>query len=121
MNICIPVKTKDGLLSKIFEHFGSAPYFVVYNTEKEDIDFLENNNEHHTHGTCQPLKALASQNIEAVVCIGMGKRAVQRLNEGGMKAYRTSAETVEEIIRKYKENTLEEITVNNACSHHNCH
>jgi len=48
-------------------------------------------------------------------------RAVQKLNESNIKAYRADGETVAEIIKKQKSNELEEITVQNACAQHGCH
>ena len=30
MIICIPAETSGGIKSKIFNHFGSAPYFTIY-------------------------------------------------------------------------------------------
>ena len=59
--------------------------------------------------------------IDAVVCQGMGMRAVQKLNEANIKAYKASAETVADIIKKFKGNELEEITAQNACAQHGCH
>jgi len=70
---------------------------------------------------CHPLKVLEDLSLDAVICVGMGARAVQRLNEDGLKAYRTTAETAEEIVRRYREGILEEITVENACVDHHCH
>jgi predicted Fe-Mo cluster-binding NifX family protein len=51
----------------------------------------------------------------------MGARAVQRLNEGGIKVYRAIPGTVEAIVSQYIQGSLEEISVHNACSHHGCH
>jgi len=121
MKICIPVMNKQGLESKVCEHFGGAPYFLIYDTDKETFEVIENSNAHHTHGMCHPLKALENQNLNAVVCSGMGARAVQKLNAGGIKAYRVAGEAVEEVLKLYKSNILEEITVENACIDHNCH
>jgi predicted Fe-Mo cluster-binding NifX family protein len=70
---------------------------------------------------CTPLGALSGKNIDAVVCGGMGARAVQKLNEAGIKAYRVTTGTVQEIIDSLKKGGLEEITVQNACMRHNCH
>jgi len=68
-----------------------------------------------------PLETLDNKGIDAVVCGGMGARAVQKLNEGEIRVYRASAELVEEIIKTYKEDKLEEIAVDNACINHSCH
>jgi predicted Fe-Mo cluster-binding NifX family protein len=51
----------------------------------------------------------------------MGARAVQKLNEAGIKVYRGMAGTVEEMINNFKQSKLEEITIDNACSQHSCH
>ena len=121
MKICIPIVTSEGLKAKVNAHFGSAPYFLVYSTEEKTFEVINNSDNHHIHGMCHPLKALDNKGIDTVVCGGMGARAVQKLNEGGIKAYKASAGTAEEIIKKYKEDALEEITIHNACIDHNCH
>jgi predicted Fe-Mo cluster-binding NifX family protein len=121
MKICIPTETDQGVNAKTFGHFGSAPYFVIYDTEKKVCEVLANGNQHHSHGMCQPLQALANCKIDSVVCQGMGARAVQKLNDGGVRVYRASAGTVEEIVRLFREGSPEEITSENACRDHSCH
>ncbi|MCX5698044.1 MAG: NifB/NifX family molybdenum-iron cluster-binding protein [Candidatus Omnitrophica bacterium] len=121
MRICIPTETKDGLKAKAYDHFGSAPYFTIYDTEKETFKALDNTNAHHSHGMCHPIGVLGTSSIDAVVCQGMGARAIQKLNEANVKAYRAAGETVAEIIKKFKSGKLEEITVQNACAQHGCH
>jgi len=121
MRICIPVRANEGLKAMVNPHFGSAPYFLIYDSAKEAFEIISNSDRHHKHGMCHPLNVLSEQGLDAVVCIGMGARAVQRLNEGGVKAYRTKAATADEILSRYKEGILEEITVENACVDHSCH
>jgi predicted Fe-Mo cluster-binding NifX family protein len=50
----------------------------------------------------------------------MGARAVQRLNEGGIKVYRAIPGTVAELVGQFIQGGLEEITINNACAQHGC-
>jgi predicted Fe-Mo cluster-binding NifX family protein len=121
MRICIPIENKEGLKAKVYGHFGSAPYFTIYDTEKETFKSVDNTNAHHSHGMCHPIGVLGVSSIDAVVCQGMGMRAVQKLNEADVKAYRAAGETVAEIIKKYNANELQEITVQNACAQHGCH
>lgn len=121
MKLCIPIMRNEGLQAKVNAHFGSAPYFLIYDTDKEAFEVINNGDSQHMHGMCHPLKVLDNKGIDAVVCCGMGARAVQKLNEGGIKAFRASAGTVQGIIKSYKEGELEEITVNNACINHSCH
>ena len=121
MRIGIPTENKEGLNSKVYGHFGSAPYFTIYDTEKETFKTVDNTNAHHSHGTCHPIGVLGIASIDAVVCQGMGMRAVQKLNEANIKAYLAAGETVSEIIKKYKAGELQEITAQNTCAQHGCH
>jgi len=121
MRICIPVENNEGLKARVCAHFGSAPYFIIYDTDKDTSEVINNSDNHHIHGMCHPLKALEGKGINVVVCGGMGARAVQKLNEGGIRACRASAETAQEIIQSYEQGNLEEITADNACTDHGCH
>ena len=121
MRICIPTETNDGKNAQVYGHFGSAPYFTIYDTANDSVEVINNANEHHAHGTCHPMGILSDKDIDIVICNGMGTRAVQKLNEYRIKVYKTSAQTVEEIIKQYKESRLEEITMENACNQHKCY
>jgi len=121
MKICIPTGTNEGKMAQVHDHFGSAPYFTIYDTEKDTVEIIDNQNSHHAHGMCQPLSALAGRHIDAVVCGGMGGRAVQKLNEAGIKAYRAVPGTVADIAGQFAAGGLQEITVENACASHGCH
>jgi predicted Fe-Mo cluster-binding NifX family protein len=121
MRICIPTETDVGRKAIVYAHFGSAPYFTIYDSEKDTFEVIDNSNQHHAHGTCHPLEMLNDKHIDAVVCGGMGARAVLGLNGSGIKVYRVVGGTVEETIEKWKNGSFEEITAENACSEHKCH
>jgi predicted Fe-Mo cluster-binding NifX family protein len=117
----MPVLAQKGFDSEISPHFGSAPYFAIYDSEKESIVFIENDDSVHEHGMCQPTKMLEDKKINAVVCGGMGGRALQKLNALGIEVYRTDVNSVKGIITALKKKTLDKMSMENACSHHNCH
>ncbi|PIP20095.1 MAG: diguanylate cyclase [Candidatus Omnitrophica bacterium CG23_combo_of_CG06-09_8_20_14_all_40_11] len=121
MRICIPTETNKGKEAAVYGHFGSAPYFTIYDTEKNSVEIINNSNQHHSHGMCQPMGVLTSKKIDVVICGGMGGRAVQKLNESGVKAYRVIPGTVTDIVNQFSKGGLEEITVQNACVQHDCH
>jgi predicted Fe-Mo cluster-binding NifX family protein len=121
MRLCIPTATEDGKTAQVHAHFGGAPFFTIYDTDKGDVEVINNDNQHHSHGMCQPLAALSGKNLDAVVCGGMGARAIMKLNEAGIKAYRAIPGSVEEIAQQFAKGGLEEITAQNACQQHNCH
>jgi len=120
MKVCIPTETNEGKEAKVYGHFGSAPYFTIYDTDGGKFEIIDNANQHHAHGTCQPLSGLADKKISAVVCGGMGARAVQMLNNVGIKAYRATSEKVDDVIVKFLAGNLKEMTIDNACANHDC-
>jgi predicted Fe-Mo cluster-binding NifX family protein len=85
MLTCIPTKGPDGLDDTISDHFGSAPFFTIYDTDSDQITIVENRNAHHDHGTCHPMNQLAKHDIDCVACVGMGRRAIEALNSEGIK------------------------------------
>ena len=121
MKICIPTVGDRGLEETISPHFGSAPTFTLVDLETSRLEVLINNNQHHAHGMCHPLEILNGKAIDAVVCGGMGRRAVAGLNEGSIKAFLHKGGTVAEVIKGFKAGTIAELTQDGACSGHGCH
>lgn len=121
MKICLPTVGKKGLSEMVYNHFGSAQYFTIYDTESKNIQIVENDNEHHNHESCQPLGIISEYNVDAIMTNGMGRRAVQLLNEGGVKVYLLNGNTVNEAVKKFESNELVELTLENACGGHGCH
>ena len=72
MKICFPVQKDDGIESAVFGHFGSAPFFVVVDTDTNGLSTINNQDQHHTHGACNPMKALDNQKVDAIVVGGIG-------------------------------------------------
>ena len=100
MRICVPTETDKGKQSPVCQHFGSAPYFTICDTEKDSFEIIPNHNEHHEHGACNPLGVLSGKNLEAIVCIGMGPRAIQKLKDSGVRTFITNSRTVEEVLQE---------------------
>jgi predicted Fe-Mo cluster-binding NifX family protein len=121
MKICLPTEGDGGLKEMVFNHFGSAKFFTIYDTEKQTIEVVKNDNEHHEHGTCNPVGIIANYKVDVILSGGMGKRAVQMLNESGIKVFLMEGNTVSEVIKKFEENKLTELTFDNACGGHDCH
>lgn len=120
MRICIPTKTREGKKAEVYEHFGSAPFFAIYDTETGAAEVIDNAHQHHAHGLCHPMGALEGKQVDAVVTGGMGARAVQQLNAAGIKVFRAVPGKVAEVAGQFARGGLEEITVQNACGHHGC-
>lgn len=118
MRVCMPTMGDNGIEERVHNHFGSAAFFTVVDTDKEAVEVVKNGNEHHQHGGCQPLKAIAGLNVDAILTSGMGRRAVHLLNEGGMKVYLLEGETVKDAVELFKKGKLKEMTADMACGGH---
>ena len=118
MKLCIPVEENNGLESSVSGHFGSAPYFLIWDSESEAVTVVSNQNSDHTHGACSPLKAIGSVEVDAVIVSGIGARAIERLNSMGIQVLQSSAAKVSAALECFKQNTLSPIVPANACSGH---
>jgi len=118
MKICFPVESDKGLDSEVFDHFGSAPMFVVFDTEAKSIDTIKNLDLSHDHGMCSPLKALGGKMVDIIVVGGIGAGAITKLNGMGIKVYKASKGTVHNNIELFENNTMPEITLEHACDRH---
>ncbi len=118
MNICIPIVEDKGLQSQVNGHFGSAPLFLIVDTETLSTRAIVNKDMHHAHGMCQPLAALSNEKLDAIVVGGIGMGALNKLRAAGIKVYMGKQTTVEQVVAEFKAGTLNEVTPQTACSHH---
>ena len=118
MKLCIPVESAEGIDSIVCSHFGSAPVFMIYDTDTSEIKSIDNNNQHHGHGGCQPLKALNNETIDAIIVGGIGAGAIMKLNAAGIKVFQANMSTVKQNVDLLKANSLNELSPNNSCQHH---
>jgi predicted Fe-Mo cluster-binding NifX family protein len=118
MRVCFPVAEAKGLDSEVYGHFGSAPAFVVVETETGQASDITNNDQHHEHGMCSPLKALGGHEVDCVVVGGIGAGALMKLGMSGISAYRAGAGTVAENLKLLSEDKLAKFQASHACSGH---
>jgi predicted Fe-Mo cluster-binding NifX family protein len=102
----------------LFDHFGSAPFFTLYDSSTGKTEVLDNRNAHHSPGACHPLNQLTRYHIDCVVCAGMGRRAIEALGAGGIRVYKTQVASVGEIIEQLKSDRLSLIDPAKACPGH---
>jgi len=118
MKVCIPVAQYCGLESPVYGHFGSAPIFVLVDSDTMSVESLENRDEVHAHGRCSPLKALGGAKLDAVVVGGIGAGALVGLHEAGIRVFQGAGKTVAEVVALLKNGDLKEIDRQHACSGH---
>ena len=101
MKICFPVSKVDGMESEVYGHFGSAPAFLVIETDSNTVTTINNKDQHHEHGACNPLKALNNQKVDAIVVGGIGGGALNKLNQLGIKVFQAQASTIKENVAMF--------------------
>jgi predicted Fe-Mo cluster-binding NifX family protein len=118
MKVGFAVQVNEGLDSIVYAHFGSAPAFVIVDTDLQQISAVNNSNEHHVHGACNPVMALGGNSIDAMVVGGIGPGAIMKLNAMGVKVYRAGAPTVKENIALLGNKGLQELSMDDSCQEH---
>lgn len=118
MKICFPVETLQGLDSRVYEHFGSAPGFVIVDTDASTVEEIRNGDQHHAHGMCQPLKALGGRMVDAVAVGGIGMGALMKLQSQGIRVFHAAPGTVGQNIGLVQERSLPEFDPGLTCAGH---
>ena len=118
MKICFPIEVDNGAESRVFGHFGSAPMFIIYDTETSGYETIENGNLSHEHGQCNPVGALQGKAIDVLVVGGIGAGAINKLNASGIQVHRGFDATVQKNVELFNSNSLPEMTLQSACNQH---
>jgi len=118
MKVGFAVQVDEGVESRVYSHFGSAPAFIIVDTEEKEVLAVNNRNLHHVHGACNPIMALGGKSIDAMVVGGIGAGALTKLNALGIKVYGVGAPTVKENLDLLGEEKLHELSAYNSCRSH---
>jgi len=118
MKVCFPVEKADGMESQVCGHFGSAPVFIVVETDNNAVTTISNKNQHHEHGDCNPLKGLNNEKVDAIVVSGIGMGALSKLNQLGIKVFQAKASTIRENMKMMKSEELPAFTPGESCAGH---
>ncbi|MBI5440362.1 MAG: diguanylate cyclase [Deltaproteobacteria bacterium] len=118
MRLCFPVEKNEGLESRVFGHFGSAPAFIVVETQTGAVAEVINRDHHHAHGACSPLRALDGQEVDAVVVGGIGGGAWMGLKRAGIEVLEAGAETLRENVALHERGALSPWNPDRSCAGH---
>jgi predicted Fe-Mo cluster-binding NifX family protein len=118
MKIAFPTQQNFGLESPLFNHFGSAVFFIVADTESDLFETVINPDRDHVHGQCSPLKALNGTPVDAIVVGGIGKGALQKLLAENIKVYRGVEGKVSDNLERIKSGKLLDFSMDLTCSGH---
>jgi len=108
MKIAITSQGQD-LTSQVDPRFGRAKYFVVVDTETNEISSHDNSqNLNAARGAgIQAGKTVTNLGVEAVITGNVGPKAFATLNAGGIKVYIGVTGLVKDAIEKFNAGLLE--------------
>ena len=118
MKVCLPISKNLGLESPVHGHFGSAPGYLAVDAETGAAAALLNWNQGHAHGMCNPVQVLAEAKPDAVLVAGLGRNALLRLRESGIRVYLAPAGTAAQAVALFKDGKLPELTDTATCGGH---
>lgn len=118
MKVCFPIEKDDGLASAVYGHFGSAPMFLLVDTENNQATTIANADSHHSHGACKPMQALGGEQVDGIVVGNIGAGARIQLQRSGLRVFKAQGATVRENIEKITLDTLPEFGDHDNCSGH---
>src|SRR5271157_5730530 len=118
MKVCFPIEKDEGLASTVYDHFGSAPMFLLVDTENNQAITIANTDSHHSHGACKPMKALSGEQVDGIVVGNIGAGARIQLQRSGLRVFKAQGATVRENIEKITLDTLPEFGDRDNCAGH---
>lgn len=118
VRLVVPSSEEKGLDSRLSQHFGRAPFYVVVDLdEKGNIisDSAIPNTSEHFGGVGVPPDRIIQLKPNALVTYGLGSKALAMFQTAGVAVLRTEANTVREVVSAYNNNELQELT--EGCQH----
>lgn len=118
MKLCFPIVQNEGLDSQVYGHFGSAPGFLLVDLESGQTDAVDNNDQNHVHGACNPAKVVAGLGLDGIVVGGIGRGALMSLNQAGYRVFQANGALVRENLEKARAGELAEFAAEAVCGGH---
>ncbi len=115
MRVCVP-SYRGGLDDFVCEHFGRAESFTIYDTESGEVEIVRNTSEHFG-GIGKPPEIIKSKNVDAVICSGMGARAIMMFKSYGIRVYMGARGRVRDAIEQFLSGKLVEADESMGCVH----
>ena len=114
MLITVPTRDDSGLKADVATHFGRAAFFTTVDTESEEVRVRPNQG-HHFGGSRGPAAELTEAKTDAIVCSGLGIKALQRFRDAGIEVYTGAEGTVSDALADIRRQRLPRASAKDAC------
>ncbi len=117
MKLCFPTVDNRGMESQVHQHFGTAPFYTVIDTDHEDpaSRIVKNDNANYHFGRCQPVQVVIDCGVSAVLVRKMGRKAVEKFNAAGVQVYMIDTFAVIDALRDFKTGGCKLLLLDHAC------
>lgn len=118
MKIAIPSegKTLDSLVCK---SFGRTYFFILIDSESMDFEVIDNTAVSSQGGAgIKAAQTIVDNGASIVITYSCGQNAADVLKSGNIKILKATEDTIEEIVKKYNNGELKELTNIHAGYHH---
>ena len=107
MKIAIPADEKR-IDSTVCQSFGRTPFFVIYETETDDAEFLDNSAASSQGGAgIKAAQTVADSGVSALLTPRCGQNAAEVLTAAGILIFKTENSSITESIAAFEEKRLE--------------
>lgn len=110
MKIALPVDEKN-LESGVCVSFGRTPYFLVYDIETEQHEFVLNEAASSQGGAgIKAAQSIADLKVDALLTPRLGENAAEVIRGANIALYKTMGNGILDNIKAFKSNGLEPLT-----------
>ena len=117
MKICIPTMGENGLDNIVGEHFGRVPTYTIVDLDTNEVKVISNTSE-HAGGQGYPPEIMAKEGVNAMICQGLGRRAISMFEQMGIEVYIGASGTVRDVVEAFKQGALQKASEGDACGQH---
>lgn len=97
MKLLVAVNNKNGLYTKLSDHFGHCNYFAIYDNETKELKFV-NNNIDHNNTSITPIDQIMKYSPDIIFSLGMGAKALDLFNKKEIKVRTGNFTILKEVI-----------------------
>lgn len=103
--------SNNSLKSKLEQRFGRAQWFLIYDTDSNNYEFVENTQQLNAPqgAGIQSAGTVSRASVSAVITGHIGPKAYKVLDKAGVTIYLTDTSTVEDAVDEFKQGLLKKI------------
>jgi predicted Fe-Mo cluster-binding NifX family protein len=117
MMIAVPTNGKKGLDEEVAEHFGRCNTYTILDENGKVIEIIDNTSE-HMGGSGLPPELLKKNDVNVLLCRGLGPRAIRMCREFEIGVYVCEARIVKDLFELWEQKKIKKADLDDACEEH---